>query len=244
MVATSRREAARRRRARCAAHAAAAAGDAGHAQHAGSRTAARASPSPIARCAERADRTRCANWARVRCCSRAGISTRATARSSTVTTMPRHPRSIRRTRACAIEGHGTGCTLASAIAANLCLGLPLPDACARGDRLRARRPARRLSPGSRRRGRARSLRRGPRAMSAMQRTRAAAAARRRPPLQPARAHSRERPQRSVLWLPALGVAAKHYLPLADALAATRCRGVPARMARQRFQQQLRADREP
>ena len=29
-----------------------------------------------------------------------------------------------------IEGHGTGCTLASAIAANLCLGLPLPKACA------------------------------------------------------------------------------------------------------------------
>lgn len=29
----------------------------------------------------------------------------------------------------AVEGHGTGCTLASAIAANLCLGLSLPDAC-------------------------------------------------------------------------------------------------------------------
>jgi hydroxymethylpyrimidine/phosphomethylpyrimidine kinase len=29
-----------------------------------------------------------------------------------------------------IEGHGTGCTLASAIAANLCLGKSLPDACA------------------------------------------------------------------------------------------------------------------
>lgn len=29
-----------------------------------------------------------------------------------------------------VEGHGTGCTLASAIAANLCLGLPLQDACA------------------------------------------------------------------------------------------------------------------
>ncbi len=28
----------------------------------------------------------------------------------------------------------------------------------------------------------------------------------------------ERPQRSLLWLPALGVAAKHYLPLAEALA--------------------------
>ncbi len=28
-----------------------------------------------------------------------------------------------------VEGHGTGCTLASAIAANLCLGLSLPDAC-------------------------------------------------------------------------------------------------------------------
>ena len=28
-----------------------------------------------------------------------------------------------------IEAHGTGCTLASAIAANLCLGLPLADAC-------------------------------------------------------------------------------------------------------------------
>lgn len=28
-----------------------------------------------------------------------------------------------------IDGHGTGCTLASAIAANLCRGLPLPDAC-------------------------------------------------------------------------------------------------------------------
>jgi len=29
-----------------------------------------------------------------------------------------------------VEGHGTGCTLASAIAANLCLGMALPDACA------------------------------------------------------------------------------------------------------------------
>jgi hydroxymethylpyrimidine/phosphomethylpyrimidine kinase len=29
-----------------------------------------------------------------------------------------------------VEGHGTGCTLASAIAANLCLGMPLPAACA------------------------------------------------------------------------------------------------------------------
>ena len=28
-----------------------------------------------------------------------------------------------------LEGHGTGCTLASAIAANLCLGKPLPQAC-------------------------------------------------------------------------------------------------------------------
>ena len=28
-----------------------------------------------------------------------------------------------------VEGHGTGCTLASAIAANLCLGKPLLDAC-------------------------------------------------------------------------------------------------------------------
>jgi hydroxymethylpyrimidine/phosphomethylpyrimidine kinase len=34
----------------------------------------------------------------------------------------RHPRMD-------IDGHGTGCTLASAIAADLCLGLPLPDAC-------------------------------------------------------------------------------------------------------------------
>ena len=29
-----------------------------------------------------------------------------------------------------IEAHGTGCTLASAIAANLCLGLPMAEACA------------------------------------------------------------------------------------------------------------------
>ena len=29
-----------------------------------------------------------------------------------------------------LEGHGTGCTLASAIAANLCLGMSLSDACA------------------------------------------------------------------------------------------------------------------
>jgi hydroxymethylpyrimidine/phosphomethylpyrimidine kinase len=29
-----------------------------------------------------------------------------------------------------VDGHGTGCTLASAIAANLCRGLPLQDACA------------------------------------------------------------------------------------------------------------------
>jgi len=32
----------------------------------------------------------------------------------------------------AANGHGTGCTLASAIAANLCRGLPLRDACAAG----------------------------------------------------------------------------------------------------------------
>ena len=31
-------------------------------------------------------------------------------------------------RRMAIEGHGTGCTLASSIAANLCLGLPMPAA--------------------------------------------------------------------------------------------------------------------
>ena len=30
----------------------------------------------------------------------------------------------------AIEGHGTGCTLASAVAANLCLGMPPREACA------------------------------------------------------------------------------------------------------------------
>ncbi|WP_417473629.1 bifunctional hydroxymethylpyrimidine kinase/phosphomethylpyrimidine kinase [Luteimonas mephitis] len=30
-----------------------------------------------------------------------------------------------------VDGHGTGCTLASAIAANLCLGMRLPDACRR-----------------------------------------------------------------------------------------------------------------
>ncbi|WP_242106856.1 bifunctional hydroxymethylpyrimidine kinase/phosphomethylpyrimidine kinase [Luteimonas aquatica] len=30
-----------------------------------------------------------------------------------------------------IDGHGTGCTLASAIAANLCRGLPIAQACAR-----------------------------------------------------------------------------------------------------------------
>ena len=29
-----------------------------------------------------------------------------------------------------LEGHGTGCTLASAIAANACLGMKLPEACA------------------------------------------------------------------------------------------------------------------
>ncbi len=29
-----------------------------------------------------------------------------------------------------VDGHGTGCTLASAIAANLCLGRTMPDACA------------------------------------------------------------------------------------------------------------------
>ncbi|TWI04755.1 hydroxymethylpyrimidine/phosphomethylpyrimidine kinase [Luteimonas cucumeris] len=28
-----------------------------------------------------------------------------------------------------VDAHGTGCTLASAIAANLCLGVPLPEAC-------------------------------------------------------------------------------------------------------------------
>lgn len=31
-----------------------------------------------------------------------------------------------------VDGHGTGCTLASAIAASLCLGRALPDACAAG----------------------------------------------------------------------------------------------------------------
>ena len=32
----------------------------------------------------------------------------------------------------AVDGHGTGCTLAAAIAAGLCRGLSLPDACAAG----------------------------------------------------------------------------------------------------------------
>ena len=31
-----------------------------------------------------------------------------------------------------VDGHGTGCTLASAIAANLCLGMAMPAACAAG----------------------------------------------------------------------------------------------------------------
>ena len=31
-----------------------------------------------------------------------------------------------------VDGHGTGCTLASAIAANLCLGMAMPEACAAG----------------------------------------------------------------------------------------------------------------
>jgi len=30
-----------------------------------------------------------------------------------------------------LEAHGTGCTLSSAVAAQLCLGLPMPDACKR-----------------------------------------------------------------------------------------------------------------
>jgi hydroxymethylpyrimidine/phosphomethylpyrimidine kinase len=43
----------------------------------------------------------------------------------------RHPR-------LQLEAHGTGCTLASAVAANLCLGLPLADACrAAGDYVHA-----------------------------------------------------------------------------------------------------------
>ena len=47
-----------------------------------------------------------------------------------------------------VEGHGTGCTLASAIAANLCLDLALPEACAaaadyvHGALLRGYRPGR------------------------------------------------------------------------------------------------------
>jgi hydroxymethylpyrimidine/phosphomethylpyrimidine kinase len=37
-----------------------------------------------------------------------------------------------------VEAHGTGCTLASAVAANLCLGLPLAEACrAAGDYVHA-----------------------------------------------------------------------------------------------------------
>ncbi|GAB3353351.1 bifunctional hydroxymethylpyrimidine kinase/phosphomethylpyrimidine kinase [Lysobacter tyrosinilyticus] len=43
----------------------------------------------------------------------------------------RHPR-------LQLEAHGTGCTLASAVAANLCLGLPLAEACRRaGDYVHA-----------------------------------------------------------------------------------------------------------
>jgi len=41
----------------------------------------------------------------------------------------REPRAYTHDRVQDIEGHGTGCTLASAIAANLCLGLALPAAC-------------------------------------------------------------------------------------------------------------------
>ena len=44
----------------------------------------------------------------------------------------------------AVEGHGTGCTLASAIAANLCLGVPLPARMRGSDRLRVRGLALRL----------------------------------------------------------------------------------------------------
>lgn len=52
-----------------------------------------------------------------------------------------HTRTAFRSARLQVDGHGTGCTLASAIAANLCLGHALPDACARaigyiGDALR------------------------------------------------------------------------------------------------------------
>ena len=58
-----------------------------------------------------------------------------------------------------LEGHGTGCTLASAVAANLCLGKPLRAACERRIGLRASRAALGLPAGTRWRRRARPLRR-------------------------------------------------------------------------------------
>ena len=41
-------------------------------------------------------------------------------------------RTVFRSQRLQVDGHGTGCTLASAITANLCRGLALPQACAAG----------------------------------------------------------------------------------------------------------------
>src|SRR5690606_9866149 len=104
---------------------------------------------------------------------------------------------------------------------------PLPRPFARRcvcrcDRLRSRRAAARLRARPRRGARARPLRRA----TPVTPVPAAAVATREIPLATPDghryallAHLPEQAERSLLWLPALGVAAKHYVPFAQALAA-------------------------
>ena len=158
MVATSRREVARRRRPRCVAHAPAAAGHDRHAEPAGSGIAAR--------CMRIADRRRDARGLRSALRERGaqrGAAEGRTSRTSGGDVVDLladarglheiiHPR-------LALEAHGTGCTLASAIAAQLALGDDAARRLHRRLRLRASRACVRLSPRPQRCPRARSLRR-------------------------------------------------------------------------------------
>ena len=71
---------------------------------------------------------RCSRSARPRCWSRAATSTAT--RSTCCSPRPARPGRTGRPRLDNRHTHGTGCTLASAVACRLALGDPLPDAVA------------------------------------------------------------------------------------------------------------------
>ncbi len=115
-----------------------------------------------------------------------------------------------------LEAHGTGCTLASAVAANLARGLPLRRALRGRGGLCACGTAQRLPPRPRGRQGAGPFRldAGPMSITTTEVSLAAGDGHRWTLL----SHMPRQPRGQLLWLPALGVAARHYQPLAEALA--------------------------